>query len=361
MEEKEPNVEISITDSGPGIHPDDMERIFEPFCQGPEQVWREKGGSGLGLTISKQFVELHGGRIWLESRLGEGTTFFVSLPRSMPLSPEAPAVRWINREWNWVERKRRPAVPALPNRPRLVVFDPTQEILPGVGQFAGQVELVTANSVGETVAEVQKTPAHAILVGGHTPAVVLQTLQAARQALPDTPLVGWAMPARVAPALQAGANHYLVKPVSLETLKQKLDTIPGPLRRVLIADDDNDTRQLLSRMVQLYAPGVALVSAATGGEALDLARLQPFDLMLLDVMMPEQNGLEVLAHIRGDPGTRDLPVIAISAQDIHETQPACTEMLVMMGQEVQLAKALECAVGISEILLRPVAEPYPVQ
>ena len=58
----------------------ELERIFEPFCQGHEQVWRDKGGSGLGLTISKQFVELHGGRIWLESEVGVGTTFFVSLP-----------------------------------------------------------------------------------------------------------------------------------------------------------------------------------------------------------------------------------------------------------------------------------------
>jgi len=66
---------VRVTDTGQGIAPADRERIFEPFAQGSSATWRDKGGSGLGLSISKQFIELHGGRIWVESALGVGTTF----------------------------------------------------------------------------------------------------------------------------------------------------------------------------------------------------------------------------------------------------------------------------------------------
>ena len=119
-----------------------MERIFEPFCQASEQVWREKGGSGLGLTISKQFVEMHGGRIWLESEVGVGTVFFVALPlveaRPVTRLPDS----WINREWQWRERTNRGSLRTLPDRPRVVVYDPTAEIERGLSSYGEQVELV---------------------------------------------------------------------------------------------------------------------------------------------------------------------------------------------------------------------------
>ena len=357
--EKDNQVVIAVADTGPGIHPADIERIFEPFCQGSEQVWLDKGGSGLGLTISKQFVELHDGRIWLESQLDAGTTFIVSLPRQELMPPMASPSRWISREWNWVERKDQAPLPRLPDRPRLVIFDPTQEIEAGITSYTDQVELVTASSLDEAIADVQKTPAHAVLFGANEAADLLPILQAARQHLPDTPLLGWSLPLRISPAIRAGANHYLVKPVSLRSLKQKLQAFEQPMQRVLIADDDSDTRLLLSRMLLLVDPDISLMMAANGAEALQLLKTETFDLLLLDVIMPEVNGLQVLEYVRDDPRTHDLRVIVISAQDLNETQPICREMMFALGEGIQIAKALECAVGVSEILFRPVSALYP--
>ncbi len=352
-------VTLMVKDTGPGISAEDMERIFEPFFQGSEQVWREKGGSGLGLTISKQFVELHGGHIWLESQVGAGTTFFVSLPRLEPLAPVRLPAGWISEDWRWVERKNRAPLPRLPDRPRVVVFDSTQEIESGISSFADKVELVSCASLAEVVCDVQKTPAHVVLFGANQTEDLLPLLQTAGPQLPDTPLLGWALPVRMSPALRAGADFYLVKPLSLASLKQKLDLLAGPIQRVLIADDDEEARLLLSRMLRLYHENVSIRMAANGREVLQLLEQETFDLLLLDVVMPEVNGLQVLVQVRGNPRTQDLPVIVISAQDLNETQPICSNLLLSLGNGIQLVKALECSVGVSQILFTPIAEPYP--
>ena len=74
------SITVSVRDSGPGITEADQAKIFQEFQQADSAVTREKGGTGLGLTISKRIVELHGGRIWVESRPGEGSTFSFTLP-----------------------------------------------------------------------------------------------------------------------------------------------------------------------------------------------------------------------------------------------------------------------------------------
>ncbi len=72
--------DVQVADTGPGIAPDDQERIFQEFQQVDNTTTKEKGGTGLGLAIAKRIVEMHGGRIWIESTLGQGSTFRFSLP-----------------------------------------------------------------------------------------------------------------------------------------------------------------------------------------------------------------------------------------------------------------------------------------
>ena len=357
--EQEGQVIIAVADSGPGIPAAAMERIFEPFGQASEQVWREKGGSGLGLTISKQFVELHGGRIWLESEVGVGTVFFVALPlvETHPVS-RLPG-SWISSEWQWRERTNRGSLPTLPDHPRLVVYDATAQIEPGISSYGEQVEVVAHASLAGVIDEVRKTPAHAVVLGADSVAGLLPLLDAAAPELPDTPLLGWALPLRTAPALRAGADHYLVKPLSLATLKQRLAAVAQPLRRVLVADDDDEARRLLARMLALHDAEMVVAVATDGEEALRLLHEQDFDLLLLDMMMPRLNGLQVLEAVRNDARTCGLPVIIISAQDLYATQPVCSEMVITLGNGIQLGKALECAVGVAQILFSPLQAPRP--
>jgi CheY-like chemotaxis protein len=163
----------------------------------------------------------------------------------------------------------------------------------------------------------------------------------------------------MSPALHAGADQYLVKTISLASLRQQLEALARPIQRILIADDDDGARRLLARMLLLHDATVAIQTAANGAEALQLLQNESFDLLLLDVMMPEISGLQVLAWVRGDPRTRELPVIVISAQDLYESKPVCREMMILLGNGIQLPKALECAVGVAQILFSPIAESHP--
>ena len=197
------------------------------------------------------------------------------------------------------------------------------------------------------------------MLGADSVASLLPLLHAAAPQLPDTPLLGWALPLRTAPALRAGADHYLVKPLSLAALKQGLAAVAQPLRRVLVADDDDEARRLLARMLALHDADMVVVAAADGEEALRLLHEQDFDLLLLDMMMPRLNGLQVLEALRNDARTCSLPVIMISAQDLYAAQPVCSEMVIALGSGIQLGKALECAVGVAQILFSPLPAPRP--
>ena len=136
------NAVISVADTGPGISPEDVGRIFEPFIQGQSDPLRIKGGSGLGLSISRQFVELHGGRIWAESRLGAGTTVFVELPLDEPAAPVAGPARWIQEDWIWHEGRSGPDLPRSQYRPRLVLCDETGDLYRSFTRLSEEVELV---------------------------------------------------------------------------------------------------------------------------------------------------------------------------------------------------------------------------
>ncbi|MDI7275075.1 MAG: HAMP domain-containing sensor histidine kinase, partial [Anaerolineae bacterium] len=94
---------VRVTDMGPGIRPEDAQRVFDPFYQAAS-TRSEGGGSGLGLSISKQFVELHGGRMWLESKLGAGTSFYFSLPLSSNLKHVVHPWHKIREDWVWREQ-----------------------------------------------------------------------------------------------------------------------------------------------------------------------------------------------------------------------------------------------------------------
>jgi CheY-like chemotaxis protein len=172
-------------------------------------------------------------------------------------------------------------------------------------------------------------------------------------------LFGWVVPRRPSPAREAGADHYLVKPISVAALKTALATLDAPPRRILIADDDPEARALLARMLHLLDAASTVTFAASGTEALEQLAAAPCDLLLLDVMMPGLGGLAVLAELRRTPSTRALPVFVVSAQDPYAAPPVCAEMLLAFNPPIPLPQALACTLGVSRVLLTPLAAPRP--
>jgi signal transduction histidine kinase/CheY-like chemotaxis protein len=365
-ESRGPQVVVSVSDTGPGISPEDVERIFEPFCQGTAAPWRDRGGSGLGLSISRQFVELHGGRIWVDSELGRGTTFFFELPITPSAEPLARPGRWIRQDWDWVESRFRTERAGLAKgalRPRIVVCDEPGSLAPALTSYSDDVELVNRRDLAAALRASRECPSHMLVINAAAPEPLWSLVEEAQAELSDTPIVGCAVPPRPERALEAGASGYLVKPVSRPQLREALESaarsLGRPVQRVLVVDDDADFLKLLSRMLAVCDPDLEVIRAVAGEQALELMRTVRPDLVLLDIMMPGMDGWDVLALKAQDERIGDIPIVFVSAQDPAE-QPASTSLLVTtIGQGLGVDKLFHCSLELSSLLLNPDGAPGP--
>ena len=309
---------IGVTDTGPGISPEDAERIFEPFYQGSSDYSGGAGGSGLGLSISKQFIELHGGRIWLESDLGVGTTFYFQLPLAPPAGHIVRPGHQIRADWVWRERAFRTGGARIADevtRPRLVVCDETGTLYRELKRFSDEVEFVDTQDLAHAVQELRQCPAHALVLNAATADGLPRLVEAARQEVPGTPIVGCSVPQPVEHALASGALGYLTKPVTRADLEGAIQAVEGPVRRVLLVDDEPDVLRLWSRMLNVMDGEIDVVAAFSSERALEELRTSLPDLMLLDILMPGTNGWQLLKLMKQNERTKQVPVFFVSAQD----------------------------------------------
>ncbi|MEE8389174.1 MAG: HAMP domain-containing sensor histidine kinase, partial [Anaerolineae bacterium] len=163
------NIVIGVTDTGPGIALEDQEKLFEPFHQVDSSIRRRHGGSGLGLSISKRFVEMHGGKMWLESEVDVGTTFHFSLPLDTSLSTVRAsdgAKRWFSPydEYEYKVRTRRSKAPAPTVMPRFVLLEKGQTLQRLFSRYLGDTEIVSVRDIEQATRELSRTPAQALLV-----------------------------------------------------------------------------------------------------------------------------------------------------------------------------------------------------
>jgi len=352
---REQQVVVGVADTGPGLSREDARRVFEPFYQVPGSLWRERSGSGLGLAISRQCVELHGGRIWLESEPGAGATFYFQLPISAPAEHIAGPAQWIREDWVWHEpgfRGAREASGQL-NRPRVVVCDASGDIYRTLVRYAEDVELVDTHDLVQAARELRQCPAHVLLLNTEGLDDPWSLVEMASQESPGTAIVGCAVARSVSRALAAGARGYLTKPVTRQALEDAMRTVGRPVRRVLLADDDPDVLHLLGRMLALYDSQIEVVTAATGREALELLRLVDADLVLLDIMLPEMDGWQVLAAMRQDEALQEVPVYFVSAHDPVGQPPVSRFLLATIGKGFSAQKLLRGSLRLSALLSRP--------
>ncbi len=348
-------VEVSVTDTGPGIAPDDVDRIFLPFYQGEQSLWRDRKGTGLGLAISKKFVDLHGGRMWLESELGVGSTFSFSLPISAPMEPVAKPGYKIIEDWVWRERAYRTdrALPAEAlARQRLIVCDETGGLYPQLEKYLDDVELLGARNLDDALALLRSNPTHMVMVNTAGADGMWATVRSVQNAAPDTPILASAVPEARPPALKSEAAGYLIKPILREDLQAVIDEIGRPLRRVLVCDDDPDLLDLIEQMLGLCDPTLEVIKAVAGRQALAMMRCEPCDLLLLDVMMPDFSGWQVYEAMKADPALADVVTYFVTAQDPVEEVPRSPFLLAAMDGGISLHKLLACSREVSTLLLQ---------
>lgn len=347
-------VTVQVADTGPGIEPQLLEHVFEPFYKGEVQAGDDKGGSGLGLTISRQFVRLHGGRMWVESELGKGSSFFFTLPISPPIEPVARAGHQIVAEWSWRERPFRPDRTEFVRqltRPRLVVCDRSGALVRALSQWTAEIELVEAQEPAQIASVLAACPAHAIVLNTPEPQQLWPQVRELQNLFPDTPVVGFCTSCSPEYASEAGAVAYLTKPVTRDALKRVVEPFVNPGSSVLIVDDDADVIGLFTRLLKASNSSLTVLAANGGERALECLARTSVDLILLDVVLPGMSGWDVLRQLRQDERTRFIPVVMVSAQDPLCEPPRSECLVAAVGGGLSVKQMVRSTLALSNLLL----------
>lgn len=309
---------ISVADTGPGIAPENLGKLFQPFWQLDGSLRRRHAGTGLGLSISKRFIELHDGKIWVESELGKGTTFWFRLPLRPPT--EGPrsgrATRWLNPEWEFVQRMQPSTVPVAVVHPRLVVLEESDGLLQRLlVRHLDNVEVVPVSSLEEAQAELAHTPADALVINSASVSREIGRIEAGAVLPKDVPALICAVPGLREASNAVGASQFLVKPISSEMLLDALDRLQLMQGTILIVDDEPDALQLFGRLLLSFGRDYRVLLARDGQEAMEVLRECRPDLILLDLVMPKMDGFQILHELRDDRTLQNIPVLVISARD----------------------------------------------
>jgi len=313
-------ITFSVQDTGPGIPRENWKRLFEPFYQVDGSIRRKFGGSGLGLSISKRFVEMHDGRLWLESELGQGATFHFTLPVNVMLQDEGGAHRWLTPGWEFRERTdpRKVSLPTL--KPRYILWDQDLYIEKQFCRLLEGIEIVRVENLGEVLSELLMKPAQALLVNQSECSDCLTIVDEMQALSYEIPIFSFSFenPNEVAHAL--GADGYILKPVLKNKLYIEIDRIAPEAKSILVVDDERDVQRLFHRMLSARKRGYQVLIAENGEQALEIMRSQQPDLVLLDLVMPVLGGREVLDQKTADKSLSAIKMIVTSAYELVDNQ-----------------------------------------
>jgi len=320
---------VAVADTGVGIAPEDQAGIFEEFRQADGSTRRPHGGAGLGLAISKRFVTLHGGRIWVESVVGRGSTFYFALPaKARDAEVEgAPALRpgrpsasrsGIREEPVLLAVTRSPSAAALLMRYvrgfRVVVAADLEQAAQSCRQMVPQVVVVDSASHALEEEGSGSSPS-SLAPGAGSPAYERLDELARSWGLGHVPIVACPLPGTEL-LRHLAVDGFLIKPVSHRSVRTALRQFGERIDKVLVIDDDQDFVLLMRRLVEdnPLRPCQA-IGAFSGQEGLLMLRLHRPDLIFLDLGLPDLAGTEVVEAIRNEPEWRETPIVIVSGQD----------------------------------------------
>ncbi len=327
-------LQFAVRDTGIGINPEQRDRLFQSFSQADSSITRQYGGTGLGLAISKRLSELMGGRIWVESEEGQGATFFFTI-----LAPEVQPV---------VDSEASEASRRLQGQRVLIVDDnqTNRQILGVQTQSWGMVPTL-ASSGPEALTVLEQEHFDLAILDVRMPLMSGFELAAAiQQQLGDQapPLILLSSVGNVAaevrqrslrvaaslrkPIKKARLHQILLRVLGCQAqtsaqgnLSEPLEVPPASLR-ILLAEDNVVNQKVALKMLQRLGYKADLVT--NGREALEQLRQQPYDVVLMDVQMPEMDGLTAAQHINQEWSEDKRPyIIAMTANAMKGDREAC--------------------------------------
>lgn len=307
---------IHVQDTGPGIAPDDLDNIFTEFYQADYSLSREHGGAGLGLAICQRFVEAHHGRIWVDSELGKGSIFSFSLPladtkplpksyRTNPLEP-----------------------PPSSEKPTVLVVDPDPLVISLVQRHLDDFEVLPVFHAEDLAGHITT----------HHPLAAIYNVEPGKNNSPlwlrdiPVPVIECSLPSQAWMANSLSAVACLTKPIDFDQLRHEIEAI-SPAQSVLVVDDNPGVCQLLERGLSTIDKNISVKIAYDGRTGLNAMRQEPPDFVILDLMMPQMDGMVVRAAMQADPKLAQVPVILLTATNYIE------DRLAQFGTQVKIIQA----------------------
>jgi PAS domain S-box-containing protein len=313
-------IEIEVKDDGIGMKPEDQVRLFHAFQQG-KNAKGSREGTGLGLVITKRLVELHGGRIWVESEWGKGSTFRFRIP--MVLAGEVvesadQLLRIVNDQPVSLPNGEKPLVLIIEDNPQ------ASQLIQMYLQEAGyRTEL--AKDGAEGLEKAKRLKPNFITLDMIMPVKdgwqVLKELKR-HPICKDIPIIIISITDEKKLGFSMGAVDYFVKPVNREELLSALQKIPLRLAnhkqhpKVLIIDDDRTAAELIQ--VILEAEGYEVLKTMNGKEGVQIAAVESPDLIILDLIMPDISGFNVAYQLKQQASTRNTPIIILTSMEVDE-------------------------------------------
>jgi two-component system, sensor histidine kinase and response regulator len=358
LAENRVRLHVAVRDTGIGVPPDKQAAIFEAFEQADSSAHRRFGGTGLGLAISNRLVQLMGGRLWVDSQVGRGSTFSFTCELERVRPEDAPST---------------PRRAATVRGTRVLVVDDNatnRQILQQVMRNWG-MDATLASGAREALEQLQEAhargdPFQLLVTDLQMPEIDGVTLVdnvRREQGGPDLPVIVLTSgdnPGDTARCRELGISVRLLKPVKQSELFDAVasalgitepedesahaaDATPAPsLRplRILLAEDSLVNQRLAVAL--LKKEGHRVTVANNGVEAVDAVRNQHFDLVLMDVQMPDMDGFEATKAIRTEQVRmgRHIPIIAMTAHALHGDRERCLEA----GMDGYVAKPIHAKI-----------------
>jgi signal transduction histidine kinase/CheY-like chemotaxis protein len=319
---------VQVRDTGPGIAPENQKWIFTQFhtTEQPSPEWHS--GSGLGLPISKQLVALHGGRMGLESALGEGSCFWFTLPLEQKQD---------GTELTAILGREQPLAQASGRRSVVLVNANPGQTTPLLRRYLEDIEVIATSSWGEASELVAEIGPVALLCDQDPP----DDFPAGK-----APLIRCPLPSTSATGGIQGVKAFLRKPVDRLELLAAVDKAAPDLQHVLIVDNDPAVVRMFRRMLVGRVLPRDCHEACDGTEALRFMQTTKPDLVILDLIMPALDGYGVLKQMAQEPTLADIPVIVASAvgldgYDLKVTGPIRIEQMegIELGAVIQILQA----------------------
>jgi signal transduction histidine kinase/DNA-binding response OmpR family regulator len=322
-------IDFSVSDTGIGMSEEQMQNLFEAFSQADATISRDYGGTGLGLAICKRFTELMGGRLTAESKIGKGSSFHLQLPAetknqatsNLPVvsgvltlekyAEDAVSVRQGNNQDN--DRRKRLS--------RVLVIDDDETVHDMLFRLLSKEGFLveTADDGESGMSKALELKPDVIVLDVLMPGMdgwdVLTRLKNNPQT-ESIPVVMLTMVDDRSKGYTLGVTDYIYKPVDREKLVTALTRCVryGDTAPILIVDDDAAQRDLLKRTLE--REGWETIRAHNGRAALEAIRARTPSIIILDLMMPEMDGFELIHTLRKNSETREIPVVVLTAMDL---------------------------------------------